>query len=82
MRYILMVLVMLFMTGCSNLSKENYDKLQIGMPYTKVVDILGKATQCDAFAGMSDCTWGDEKRFIKVKFVADKVMFMHSQGIE
>ena len=82
MRYIFMVLVMFFMIGCSNLSKVNYDKIQIGMPYNNVIEILGKADKCDALAGMSDCTWGDEKRFIKVKFIADKVMFMHSQGIE
>lgn len=82
MRSILIVLVMFLMVGCSSLSKENYDKVQMGMPYTKVIDILGKADKCNALAGMSDCTWGDEKRFIKVQFVADKVMFMQSQGIE
>lgn len=77
-----MVLVMFFIVGCSNLSKVNYDKIQMGMPYAKVIDILGKADKCDALAGMSDCTWGDEKRFIKVKFIAEKVIFMHSQGLE
>ena len=82
MRYILMVLVMFFIVGCSNVSKVNYDKIQMGMPYAKVIDILGKADKCDALAGMSDCTWGDEKRFIKVKFIAEKVIFMHSQGLE
>ena len=82
MRSILIVLVMFLMVGCSSLSKENYDKIQMGMPYTKVIDILGKADKCSALAGLSDCTWGDEKHFIKVQFVADKVMFMQSQGIE
>ena len=82
MRSILIILVMFLMTGCSSLSKENYDKIQMGMPYTKVIDILGKADKCNALAGMSDCTWGDEKHFIKVQFIADKVMFMQSQGIE
>lgn len=82
MRYIMMALALLVFTGCTKLSKENYDKIQVGMSYTQVTDILGKATKCDALAGMSDCTWGDEKHYIKVKLVADKVMFMHSQGIE
>lgn len=82
MRYIFMVLVMFFMVGCSNVSKANYDKIEMGMPYTKVIDILGKADKCDALAGMSNCTWGDEKHFIKVQFIADKVMLMQSQGVE
>lgn len=82
MRYIMIALAVLMLTGCSRLSKANYDKIQVGMSYTQVTDILGKATNCDAFAGVSDCTWGDDKHYIKVKFVADKVMFTHSQGIE
>lgn len=82
MRYILLVFAMFFIMGCSNINKANYDKLQMGMPYTKVVEILGKADKCDSLAGMSDCTWGSEKSFIKVKFVAEKVIFMHSQGLE
>lgn len=82
MRTILIVLVMFFMVGCSNVSKANYDKIQMGMPYTKVIEVLGKANKCDALAGMSDCMWGNDKKFIKVKFIADKVIFMQSQGIE
>ena len=82
MRYILIALVVLLFAGCSKLNKENYDKIQVGMSYVQVTDILGKATKCDSLAGMSDCTWGDEKQYIKVKFVADKVMFMHSAGVE
>lgn len=82
MRWIIMAMLFLLFTGCSNLSKEKYDKIQVGMSYTQVTDVLGKATKCDAVAGMSDCTWGDEKRYIKIKFITDKVMFMHSQGLE
>lgn len=82
MRYIMMVLAMLIFMGCSKVSKANYDKIQVGMTYTQVTDILGKATKCDSLAGMSDCMWGDEKHSIKVKFVADKVMFMHAIGVE
>ena len=82
MRHIMLVLVLLVFMGCSKLSKENYDKIQVGMSYAQVTDIFGKATNCDSFAGMSDCTWGDDKHYIKVKLVADKVMFMHSQGVE
>jgi len=82
MRYIMIALVLLIFTGCSKVSKENYDKIQVGMSYTQVSDILGKANTCDALIGMSDCTWGDEKQYIKIKFVADKVMLIHSKGLE
>ncbi|KFL34278.1 MULTISPECIES: outer membrane protein assembly factor BamE [unclassified Sulfurospirillum] len=82
MRYIMIALAVLIFTGCTKVSKENYDKIQVGMSYTQVTDILGKATHCDAMVGVSDCTWGDAKHYIKVKLVADKVMFMHSVGIE
>lgn len=82
MRYILIALVVLLFTGCSKLSKENYDKIEVGMNYAQVSDMLGKATKCDSLAGMSDCIWGDEKHYIKVKFVADKAMFMHASGVE
>lgn len=82
MRYIMIALALLIFTGCTKVSKENYDKIQVGMSYTQVTDLLGKATNCDAMAGVSDCTWGDEKHYIKVKLVADKVMFIHSVGIE
>ncbi|ACZ13280.1 hypothetical protein [Sulfurospirillum deleyianum] len=82
MRYLLIVFVMLFITGCSKISKENYDKIDVGMTYPQVIDLLGQANHCDSLIGMSDCTWGDEKRYIKIKFVADKVMLMHSKGLE
>ena len=82
MRYLMLIAALLVFTGCSKLSKEKYDKLKIGMPYEQVVSILGQATHCDAFGGMSDCTWGDEKEYIKVKFVSEKVMFTHSQGLK
>ena len=82
MRWVLVAALLLLFTGCSNLTKAKYDKIQIGMSYDKVIDVLGKATHCDAIARMNDCTWGDEKQYIKVKFISDKVMFMHSQGLE
>ena len=82
MRYIILILGMFFLVGCSSLSKEKYDKIEMGMSYSRVSELLGKANQCNAVAGVSDCLWGDESHYIKVKFVADKVIFMHSQGLK
>ncbi len=82
MRWWTVAFFLVVLTGCSNLTKDKYDRIQIGMNYADVVNILGKATQCDAIGGMNDCLWGDEKRNIKIKFITDKVIFMHATGLE
>jgi uncharacterized protein YceK len=82
MRYLLMIVVMLFIKGCSSVTKENYDKLHVGMTYAQVSDIFGKAKHCDSFIGMRDCMWGDETHYIKIKFVDDKVMLISSKGLK
>jgi uncharacterized protein YceK len=82
MRYVIIVLGIFLLVGCSSLSKEKYDKIKVGMTYSQVSELLGKAKHCDALAGVSDCMWGDEQHYIKVKFVTDKVIFMNSQGLK
>ncbi|MDD3342736.1 MAG: DUF3862 domain-containing protein [Sulfurospirillaceae bacterium] len=82
MRYMTLILALFIFMGCSKISKESYDKLKVGMSYPQVMDILGKADRCDAMVGVSTCTWGDTKRYINVKFMADKVIFMNSENIE
>lgn len=80
MRYILLVFAMFFIMGCSNINKANYDKLQMGMPYTKVVEILGKADKCDSLTGMSDCTWGSEKSLSKLSLLLRKLYLCIHKG--
>jgi hypothetical protein len=67
--------------GCSKLTPENYDRLRVGMNYDKVVSILGKADECDGAMGLKSCTWGNEKRNIKVSFVGDKVVVFSGHGL-
>jgi hypothetical protein len=67
--------------GCSKLTKQNYDKLTVGMEYMEVTALLGDAPACDAAMGAKSCTWGGEQKNITVKFVADKVVFMTCKGI-
>jgi hypothetical protein len=67
--------------GCSKLTKQNYDKLKVGMEYKQVTALLGDAPACDAAMGAKSCTWGGEQKNITVKFVADKVVFMTCKGI-
>ncbi len=73
--------MMLCGAGCSKLTKQNYDKLKVGMEYKAVTALLGDAPACDAAMGAKSCTWGDQGKNITVNFVADKVVFMTCKGI-
>ena len=78
-----MVLVLLLpvLMSCSKVTKENYDKLKVGMEYSGVVEVLGEPKECNAILNAKDCTWGDDKRSIKVKIIADKVVFVSADGL-
>jgi hypothetical protein len=73
--------LLLFVGGCSKLSKENYDKLKIGMSYNEVVAIMGNADTCDAAMGAKNCIWGTSTKNITVKFMADNVVFFDCKGL-
>jgi hypothetical protein len=77
-------LAILFMTalGCSKVSKENYDKLKVGMPYEEVVSIIGSPDGCSETFGTKTCLWGNEKRRIGVSFIASKAMAFSSKGLQ
>ena len=51
------------------------------MTYEEVVDILGKAQECDSAVGVTNCKWGNDGKYIKIKFVADKVILFSSKGL-
>jgi len=73
---ILLVLGSFMMVGCAdNLTKANYDKLKVGMSYQEVTTILSASTECSEALGTKSCTWGNDQKNIKVKFVADKAIF-------
>jgi hypothetical protein len=76
-----LVAMVLFGAGCSKLTKQNYDKLKVGMEFSEVTGILGSAASCDGAMAFKNCTWGDEQKNITVKFVADKIVFMACKGI-
>lgn len=74
-------LLLLATMGCNDITSENYDQLQIGMSYEAVVDLLGKPDSCESAVGFKDCTWGDKKKYINVKFGGNSVVFFSSKGI-
>ena len=74
--------VMLAAFGCSKVTKENYDKLKTGMAYDDVLTMLGKPDNCESSLGVNSCIWGKPEKSIKVKFVAEKVVWTSSKGLE
>jgi hypothetical protein len=76
-----MILSLLFFAGCSKVTKENYDKLKIGMDYGKVITILGEADDCSSALGTKSCIWGNDAKNIKIKFVAGKLIFFSKEGL-
>lgn len=71
----------LMTVGCSKLTQENYEKLKAGLDYDEVVTILGKADECSGAIGIKNCRWGNDKKFIQVKFAGNKVVIFSGQGL-
>lgn len=72
---------LLLTVGCSKLTKDNYDKLKVGLDYSEVVKILGPADECSGAIGIKNCRWGDDKKYIKVKFAGNKVAIFSGHGL-
>jgi hypothetical protein len=79
---VLLLLLFSLLVGCSKLTQENYDRLQTGMSYQEVVDILGAADDCVQTLGVKSCTWGDESKNIKAAFMGDSAMVFSATGIK
>ena len=74
---------LLLAAGCNKLTKENYDTLKMGMSYTEVSAILGKADNCSVTLGITNCTWGKDKiTNVNVVFLADRATAFSSQGLQ
>jgi len=80
-RLAVVTLILLIIAGCSKLTMENYDKLQIGMAYNEVVNTIGSPDKCSDVMGVRNCQWGNEKKSINVTFAADKVLFFTGNGL-
>lgn len=83
MKHTIMIFGMLLMlSGCSKLTQENYDKLEMGMSQSEVEDVLGSAERCSRSLGTQSCIWGDEKaKHIKVMFMNNKAVTFAYEGI-
>ncbi len=74
------IFVSLFIFSCSKVTQENYEKIKLGMAYEEVIDILGKAQECDSTIGMTNCRWKSNGKYIKIQFIADKVVLFSAKG--
>jgi len=76
-----LILLLTAVMACSKVTKENYDKVKVGMEYSEAVKIIGEPKACNSLLNAKDCTWGDEKKSINAKIVADKVVFLSAKGL-
>ena len=77
----IMIFVPLIIFSCSKVTQENYEKIKLGMAYEEVIDILGKAQECDSSIGMTNCRWVNNGKFIQIQFIADKVVLFSAKGL-
>lgn len=79
--FLVALLAFFTLVSCGKVTKENYDKLKIGMEYSQVVNILGDPKECNAVLNAKNCSWIDGSRSINVRIIADKVVFVSSKGL-
>ena len=69
------------LAGCSKLTQVNYDKIEMGMTYQEVVDIIGAPDEMQDVMGAKNCVWGKESKVINIKFIGDKVVYHSAKGL-
>ena len=75
------MLSILAISGCSKVTRENYDKLKVGMEYAEVVQILGEPGSCESLLAAKNCVWGKDPKTISVRLIGDKVILFSSSGL-
>jgi len=74
--------IMFFTAACSKVTRENYDKLKMGMEYDEVTALLGNPNNCTESMGIKNCIWGSETKYIKINFLGDKTTVFSSSGLK
>ena len=74
--------LVMFLTGCSKLTKVNYEKLEVGMNQNEVSEVIGSSENCSKSMGTLTCIWGDEEdKHIKVRFIGDAAVTFSNHGL-
>lgn len=76
----LFICAVLFL-GCSKVTRENYDKIEMGMSYEEVIGIIGAPDSCDASLGAKQCIWGNDAKNITIGFMGEKVVLPSMKGL-
>jgi hypothetical protein len=82
LRSIAVLACCLALVACGKINQENYSKLKPGMTKAEVETLLGGPSECAGALGMTNCTWGDEERFISVQYAAEKVLMFSGKGLK
>ena len=81
-KHLVMVAFILVLSGCSKVTKENYDNIEVGMPYDEVVQLIGKPEACSDAFGITSCEWKSGDANVKVKFISDQVSYVTGDGLK
>ncbi len=78
-------MVLLLLSACSRITQESYDKLSMGMKYSKVVEILGEPNSCKELLKIKRCVCGDTSDdggpSISINFFGDDVVLFSNTGL-
>lgn len=81
MRVLILLAAALVLAACSKLTEANYAKLKSGMTIEEVEAVMGSADKCDEALGFRSCEWGDEQKYIRVKYMGEKVIALSKKGL-
>lgn len=81
-RYLIITLLILLLSGCNKVTKDNYDKIKSGMTYEEVVKLLGKPEACSDVLGISNCEWKNDDAKIAITFISDQVTIAVAEGLK
>ncbi len=81
-RYLIITVLILLLSGCNKVTKENYDKIESGMSYNEVVEVLGKPEGCSETIGISNCEWKNDDARIAITFISNQVTIAVAEGLK
>ena len=73
----------LLLVGCSKLTKENYELLEMGMSQEEVQAVIGAPDNCSETLGTKSCIWGSEEgKNITITFIGDNATTFSNDGLQ